>query len=310
MSHRETTLRHFFLAGLGLAFLLQAIDTKVRTGDEIGEALGLPLLGRLPTPDRDAASSGPLSMNEAPNSADAEAFRTLATNVLLANLGVRAQVIMVTSAIAEEGKSTAAAKLAVALARSGHSTTLIDLDLRRPSLSRLFHWDPEARGIADVTVGGASLEQVSVMVDCATGINSIGTFSLSNSNGHQPVQGALRLVPAGRPVPEPAGVIGSAELAGILDRLRGTGDLILIDTPPLLQVGDALALMTRVDAVLVVAHLGLLNRSTVRELARVLSLCPAKLLGFALTGADQGDDSAYDDYVRYARPRQREEVEV
>ena len=118
--------------GLGLAFLREALDTRVRTAEEVSEALDMTLLARLPTPPKRLTSKDSLVMLEAPRSKESEAFRMLRTNLEFTNLEHGARVIMVTSALESEGKSTTASNLALALARSGRHVALADLDLRRP----------------------------------------------------------------------------------------------------------------------------------------------------------------------------------
>ena len=146
------------VVGLTLAFLLEALDSRVRSAEEISERLGgLPLLGRLPRPSRKLRSSNKLAMIAAPDGADAEAFRMLRTQLDLALLETGAKTIMVTSAMSEEGKSTTVANLAVALARAGKRVILVDLDVYKPSLDQFFSLD--GPGLTDVAVGHADLDQ-------------------------------------------------------------------------------------------------------------------------------------------------------
>ena len=126
------------MLGIGLAFLREALDTRVRSADEVGEKLGLPLLARVPEPPRKLRNSNRLVMQADPHGAQAEAFRTLRTNIEFVNLDVHARTIMITSAIQSEGKSTTAANLAIAFARMGKRVALVDLDLRRPFLDKFF----------------------------------------------------------------------------------------------------------------------------------------------------------------------------
>src|SRR5207248_1374590 len=144
--------------GIGLAFLWEALDTRVRSAEEIDERLKLPLLGRLPEPAKRLRMENRLAMVDEPTSAGAEAFRMLRTNVDFANLERGAKTIMVTSAVEGEGKSTTAANLAVAFARSGKRVVLIDLDLRRPFVDKFFTANGHP-GVTQVALGMASLEE-------------------------------------------------------------------------------------------------------------------------------------------------------
>ena len=138
---------------------LNHVGLRVRNADEVEHVLGIPLLARLPKPSR--ATKG-LAMLSDPNDVDAEAVRRLRTSLELANLGVEAKSIMVTSPAAVQGKSTTIANLAVALARAGQSVALVDLDLRQPVLASFFGVDGHA-GVTDVALGRTELEDTLVL---------------------------------------------------------------------------------------------------------------------------------------------------
>src|SRR5205085_4376739 len=141
--------------GIGLAFLWDALDLRLRSPEEITQQLGVPLLGRIPASHR-RFRDRPLVMLDDPASSDAEAYRVLRNNVELANLDLGAQMILVSSAFAGEGKSETAANLAIVFARSGKHVILVDLDLRRPSLGPAFGVGRRT-GIADVAMGSTTL---------------------------------------------------------------------------------------------------------------------------------------------------------
>ena len=126
------------ILGLGLAFLWEALDKRVRTEEEIERRLDLPLLSRVPAPGKRVRDEGQLSMLSTGQDASAEAIRRLRTNLEFALLDRDIRVLMVTSAVQQEGKSTTVSNLAVALARSGRDVALVDLDLRRPLVADLF----------------------------------------------------------------------------------------------------------------------------------------------------------------------------
>ena len=144
------------IIGLALALLREALDSRARTAAEITSETGLTLLGRIPGPSRRLRRKKRLVMLADPFGRDAEAIRTLRTNLEFANLEPQARTIMVTSAVEQEGKSTTAANLAVAFTRTGARVILVDLDLRRPFLHRFF--DHHSRpGITDVVRGQVEL---------------------------------------------------------------------------------------------------------------------------------------------------------
>src|SRR4051794_27948701 len=152
--------------GIGLAFLREALDTRVRSSEEVGERLALPILGRLPEPPRRLRSNDELVMLADPHGPQAEAFRTLRTNVDFANVDRGARTIMVTSAVQSEGKSTTVANLAVAAARAGRRVILVDLDFRRPYVNRFFEFG-DRPGLTDVALGYADLQDAIATVTVA-----------------------------------------------------------------------------------------------------------------------------------------------
>lgn len=265
------------LGGIGLAFLRNTLDRTIRSEDEVERLLALPLLARLPMPERKFRHDERLSMLDDPTDSAAEAVRILRTNLELANSDLGAQVLMVTSAGPGEGKSTTIANLAVALARGGRSVALVDLDLRQPLLANLFGLDGR-RGVTDVTRGAVPLAEALTPLRFATPVTT-----LARSTG---TAGSLSILAAGSQTPSPGELMGSESLYAILEELRETHDLILVDAPPLLGVGDAMTLSARVDAVFVVVRLGLADQRTLKELGRALNTMPTRKLGFVLTGVD------------------------
>src|SRR5581483_9269843 len=140
--------------GVALAFLRDELDTRVRTSDEVARVLELPLLARLAEPPRRLRGKTRLVTVERPHGPHAEAFRMLRTNFDCVNLDRGARMLMVTSALQGEGKSTTTANLAVALARSGKHVLLVDFDLRRPTIARFFDLEGKT-GVSDVVLGQA-----------------------------------------------------------------------------------------------------------------------------------------------------------
>ena len=274
------------ILGVLLAFLREALDTRVRSSDEVRSRLGLPLLARLPAPPRRFRADSRLAMLVDPGGVAAEAFRMLRTNFELANLDRGAKSIVVTSAVAGEGKSTTAANLAVALARAGRRVVLVDLDLRRPALAGFFGADRDGPGVTDVALGRAGLDEALLAVSITE--HEASTPSPAG-NGHAPVHGMLHVLPAGHVPADPGEFVNTRALAGILDELRGRADVILVDTPAVLDVGDAMTLSANVDAVLVVTRLRVVRRPMLAELRRLLDASPAAQLGFVATGAELED---------------------
>lgn len=317
--------------GIGLAFLWEALDTRVRSAEEIGERLGLPLLGRLPKPPRSLRNNDQLAMLEEPSGVHAEAFRMLRTTLNFITLTRSLRTVMVTSAVEGEGKSTTAANLAVALARLGWRVILVDLDLRRPYLDRFFHLEYRP-GITDVVLGHADLDTALTPIAfaetdprvapdedpswtreavTATPLEAAAASPLeelltirssglddhlrtaANGDGRSDVRGMLQVLPSGPIPPDPGELVGGEVVADILERLRERADLVLIDSAPLLHVGDAMSLSTRVDGLLLVSRLKLVRKPMLVELQRVLAACPAEKLGFVLADAELEEGYGY-----------------
>ncbi len=287
------------ILGIGFAFLREALDTRVRSAEEVGERLGLPLVARLPEPPRRLRRENRLTMLAEPNATHAEAFRMLRTNLDFVRIDRDARTIMVTSAVENEGKSTTAANLSVALARAGQRVGLVDLDLRKPFLHRFFDLDSRP-GLTQVALGHTTLSEalVSVPIVADPTLNPAMNW---NGNGAAPVEGLLEVLPAGPIPPNVDEFVGSRVVADILGRMRSRVDVVIIDSTPLLVVGDAMALTGSVDGLLVVTRLNVVHRPMLRELHRVLEASPAHKLGFVITGA--GSDEDYYGYTDYAYRR-------
>ncbi|MBA3734612.1 MAG: hypothetical protein H0W90_05360 [Actinobacteria bacterium] len=299
--------------GLALAFLAEALDRRVRDEHEIDEAIGLPLLARIPRPPRALQKTNDLVMLCEPASAQAETFRKLRTSIEFVNPDGAARTIMVTSAVEQEGKSTTIANLAIALARGNRRVALVDLDLRRPYLSRLFHVGARP-GITDVSIGGAPLEDalrpiglVSVVEDLASQNGHGGA-----SNGRAPSQGTLHVLPAGTIPPSAGELLQDERLLSVLDELASRFDVVLIDAPPLLAFGDAMTLSSRVDAMFAITRLSRVQRPILHEFVRQLQSCQATLLGYVVTGVEHSESYRYmyEAYEFYARGLKSEKERV
>lgn len=284
--------------GIGLASLWDVLDTRARSGEEIEELLEAPILGSLAAPPRRMFERGELAMLADPGGASAEAFRILRTQVDLARMGRDCRTIMVTSCMSGEGKSTTVANLAVAMAAAGHRVAAVDLDLRGAQLHRFMAPQSTTSGVTEVALGDVALDDALVRVTEAVPLGSVGVRPV---DGHPhdldaeaqailwpyrdaALDDSLMFLPAGVAPPNPGEFSDSPGLGLILTALRDRFDTVLIDTPPAMSVGDALALSQRVDAILVVARVDLVGRPLLKQLRRRLAASPARLMGVIVTG--------------------------
>ncbi|TML50082.1 MAG: hypothetical protein E6G21_10135 [Actinobacteria bacterium] len=297
--------------GVALAFLREALDTRVRSAEEIEERLGLPLLARIPEPPRRLRKHDKPVMLADPNGSQAEIFRLFRTNLEFVRLSHEPRTILVTSALEREGKSTTSVNLAIALARAGQRVALVDLDLRRPALDRFFDLGGRP-GLTQIALGQAELADVlAPMAFAARSGNTNGAGPRENGNGYRIRDDELVVIGAGPIPPNPGEFVGTATVARVLEELGKKFDTVLLDTPPALQVGDAMTLSRRVDAILVVCRMNIVRRPMLNELRRLLDASPAEKLGFVLAGAESEDGYGYGQgayYYEHSERRERERV--
>lgn len=263
------------LLGLGSAYVLNALDRRIRDVEEIERELGVPLLARIPAPRGRGEALTTLSRA---HDEVTDAIGRLRANFDFANTHVGAKVVMVTSALAREGKSTTVANLAIALARTGRHVVLVDLDLRRPALARLFQLADRV-GVSDIAVMGLELESALNPIP-HTPPRAARAWLRSGDTG----SGILEVLTAGRARVDPADFVETPALANVLQQLRTRAEIVLVDSSPLLAAADAMALTAKVDAILLVNRVGTLTRPALRDLRRALDRSPAPTMGFVATG--------------------------
>jgi len=260
------------VAGIGLVTLVEQLDVRVHSVDEIGEALGLPVLARVPRiGGNGGGDSGPVTLSD-PIGPNAEAYRIFRGNLEFADIDGGVRTLMVTSAVQGEGKSTTAANLAVAAALGGKRVILVDADLRRASMHRLFGFKNNL-GLSSVLTGRATLAE------------SLHRVHLPGGDEAEPgVKRGLAVLTSGPLPPNPGEIAASQRLADFVASLTGLADLVLVDAPPFLVVGDAGALSRAVDGVVVVARLGVLTRAMAQDSRTLLASLPCRVLGVAVVG--------------------------
>jgi exopolysaccharide transport family protein len=289
--------------GVGLAFLLEGLDNTIRTTEQAQVVSGLAPLGMIPLGSksmREGASAKRLvvhSSKEAvelvaqvrPQSQMAESYRALRTSLLLSNLGAPPKVIMVTSALPQEGKTTTSINCAVVLAQKGVRVLLLDADLRRPSLHKTLGMGPRS-GLSNVLTGSTTLEEVITRPSVLPG---------------------LHVLPAGTPPPNPAELLASSNMRDVLAQLREQYDHIVVDTPPALSVTDAVVLSQRADAVVLVIRSGHTTKQALRRARDILARVNAKVVGVLLNAVDLSSPDYYYYYEyqgKYSRYYQDEDA--
>lgn len=246
-------------AGVGLAFLREWQDQRLRSTDEIAALLGLPVLGVVPAM---SGARGPAHVSGQrvrinPDSREAEAFRTLRTAVFFGVPRDEARTIVVTSPAPGEGKSTVVSNLAIAMAQAGQKVLVIDADFRRPMQHKIFRLDRQARGMSVVLAGQMPLEQ------------AIEHSGIEN----------LDLLTCGPDVPNPAEIIGSQAFNEVVRHLAKEYDRVLIDSPPVAAVTDPLILAAQCDATILVLRADQSMRRVSVQARDNLASVEARMLG-------------------------------
>ena len=208
-----------------------------------------------------------------PNSAGAEAFKTLRTNIQFSSVDKRAQVVCVTSAGPGEGKSTVASNLAVVMAETGKKTLLMDCDMRKPILHKLFN-SSNILGLSDLLAGEVFLEK------------AIQNTGVEN----------LQILTSGAKPPNPSQLLASSKIKKLIAVLRIMFDFIIIDTPPILLVTDAQLLADYTDGYLLVLSSGHVDRDAAAKAQDLLEKVNAKVLGVVLNKFETNKGGYYGYY--------------
>jgi len=259
--------------GLGLVFLLEHVDHSVRVPEHVSHGLALPLLGVVPRIPRTALThrGGHLWTSAVPESIAADAFRNIRASLLgAADRHGPIVSLLVTSAKAGDGKSTAALNLAAACARAGERTLLLDVDLRRPTLADAFPADPDdedARlGLVDVLKGSVPWQA-----------------TLRHTDLHN-----LDFIPTGDPSGVPIEILGTLELRQLLAALTHHYDRVILDGPAILGMADCRVLGRMVDASVLVVRAGAHQTLTLQRAKAVLEQSHVDIVGVVVNGLSEG----------------------
>ena len=280
--------------GIGLAFVLESLDTSIRSIEELGTISTLPALGTIPlqlsssghgrkrlktmSAETETSESPALVTYSRPRSEAAEAYRALRTSILLSSFGAPPKVILVTSAMPQEGKTTISANSALVLAQRGSRVLLIDADLRRPSVDKLFGL--RSRGGLSTLISG--VDKIEDVVVPFTQVPN------------------LWILPAGPTPPQPVELLSSTIMKDHITRWRDEFDHIIIDSPPCLSVTDAVVLSPEADRVILVARSGKTTKPALRRACGLLLHVNARVMGIVLNALDLRSGGGY--YYTYGGP--------
>jgi tyrosine-protein kinase len=262
------------LAGIGLAAAHRSLDTTVKSADQLGQVTGgKPVIGTVPFDH--AARKHPLAADDQPFGRRAEAFRQIRAGLAFIDVDAPHKVLMFTSALPEEGKSSTVCNLAITLALSGRRVILVEADLRRPRAAGYLGL-PGGSGVTSVLVGTAGLGDA---------VQQWGDDLFS-------------VLTSGPAAPNPSELLGSQRMRSLLQDLRGSYDTVLVDAPPVLPFADALATGPACDGSVLVVRYGKTRADQVRRAAEALAGVRVPLLGSVLTMTPAGRDRGYG-YSRY-----------
>lgn len=256
------------LFGIGLAVLRDLLDNTVKDRQLLEEITGVGLVGSIPL-DKDRRKEPAISF-ESDNSAIAEAFRKLRTNLQFLAVDNPPRVIVVTSSVPNEGKSTTAINIALALAEAEHNVVLVDGDLRRPRLNEYLDVVGSV-GFSTVLAGGVSLKDV---------------LQKTRFTG-------LSVLTSGAIPPNPSELLGSMAAKKVMDELRSEFDYVIVDSSPLLAVTDAAVLAAHADGVLIMARFGRTKRDHLAHAVKALNDVGAPILGAVHTMTPVRGGSSY-----------------
>ncbi len=283
------------IIGLMLALLLvgirEALDTKIRSEEDVEELLDTPVLATVQSLPRRTR----LVMFGRNEELFGDAYGLLAANLVSSERSTDGpRLIAVTSAIANEGKTTTVANLAVALARRGANVVLADFDVRKPSVAEVFRIPNGSPGVAQLVSGEAAVPDVLWNVSLNGRTPEVATFGRNGADADRGMDGSLRVVPAGALI-RSGSIAQSPRIAGVLAELgaRAGADVVMIDTPPALVTVEMAELSRNVDQVIVVVRQGRVSRRSLRALARQTQSWRAKIAGAVLTDAPTEERHSY-----------------
>jgi capsular exopolysaccharide synthesis family protein len=258
------------MLGIATALVIDARDRTVKTVQEIKDQLGYTVLGSIPLL---GSKSSMLPLQDQPRSSVSEAFRMLQANLKFSSVDEALKIIVITSSVPNEGKSTVSANLGMALAELGHRVLIIDSDLRRPSQHQVWE-EPNAVGLSNVLVEPNQLNRAI-----------------------KELKPNLYLLTAGAPPPNPVALLDSKRMTNLLEECSEAYDYVLLDTPPLAVAADAALLGKLAQGMLLVVRPAIADLTSINAAKEMLQRSEQNLLGMVINGVIPGNEP--DSYYYY-----------
>ena len=247
--------------GAGLAFFFEYLDNTVKTPEEVEAVLGVPVLGVAPLLRSKEKVPEEIVLKE-PLSPFAESYKTMRTSILLSSAESHPKSILVTSMSPGEGKTVTSVNIATAIAQSEHSVLLIDCDLRKPRIHKVFNLD-NSKGLST----------------CLAGASDMDIVSMGPSKN-------LSIITSGPLPPNPSELLGSKKMQELMDCFGAKYDIILCDSPPLLTVSETLRLSSMVEGTIVVAKSGKTTYDVAKRGLKMLGDIDSHIIGLIINGMD------------------------
>jgi len=273
------------MGGIGLAFFIEYLDNTVKSAEDVEKRFNVPVLGIIELLDKQKGSAEDIVLRE-PHSNITENYRAVRTSIMLSTADRPPKHILVTSIAPQEGKTTTAVNLAAILAQSGHQVLLVDADLRRPRLRRIFGIETDT-GLSTYLAGTSDI-----------------TFFTPEGIEH------LQVIPSGPVPPNPAELIGSRHLPDLIASLDEKFDFIVWDSPPLFAAAESLVMSKMLSGTIIVTRAG---KTTYKELERGIKSIQdieARVLGVVINGLDIMENMRYNYNYRYYSYYRAEENEL
>jgi non-specific protein-tyrosine kinase len=280
--------------GVVFVFGLSRMDNRLHGHRDVAQAMEAPILGRIPK-SREVAASGDLPTLSAPDSPVSEALRMARSNLEWANVDGDVRMLLFTSCLKGEGKTTTVCNLAVAMARAGKDVVVVDGDLRAPRVHRVFALS-NSLGLSSLVRGSVQLPNVLqsfvLTNDTKTGAPSSSAGGPAKGvqpppSGSSPQGVSIQVLTSGPLPPDPGEVVASRKMGEAMRRIRDLkADYILIDAPPVLSVGDAAALSAHTDGIVVVVNVDKVRKPALADGRELLDALPCRKLGVVVVGEE------------------------